>query len=69
MGEALADFYSSRFPCGEGFKKNAVSFHQRLAVGFLKNLCWHLWFLISLKGEEVIFADDTAPEASTNEAG
>lgn len=52
-----------------GLKKNAVSFHQRLAVGFLKNLCWHLWFLISLKGEEVIFADDTAPEASTNEAG
>lgn len=38
-------------------------------MGFLENHCWHLWFLIASKWKEVIFADDTATEASGNEVG
>lgn len=38
-------------------------------MGFLENHCWHLWFLIASEWEEVIFADDTATEASGNEVG
>lgn len=58
----------SRFACGEEGKAIAVTFHERLEIGFFKKLCWHLWVLISLKSEEVIFSDDTATEVSANEA-
>lgn len=50
-------------------KTSAVTFHQRLEIGFLKKLGWHLWFLISLKSEEVIFSDDIATEVTANEVG
>lgn len=50
-------------------KPSTVTFHQRLVKGFLKNLSWHLWFLISFKSEKVIFSDDTAAEFSANEVG
>lgn len=67
-GVGLESFYTSRFSCGEEGKTSAVTFHQRLEIGFLKKL-WRLWFLISLKSEEIIFSDDTATEVSANEVG
>ena len=68
-GVGLEGFYTPGFACGEEGKTSAVTFHQRLETGFLKNLCWHLWFLTCLKSEEVIFSDDTATEVSADEVG
>lgn len=68
-GIGLESFYTPEFVYGEEGKTSAVTFHQSLEMWFLKNLCWHLWFLISLKSEEVIFSDDTATEVSANEFG
>lgn len=50
-------------------KTGAVAFSLEVKNRFLKNLCWHLWFLISLESEEVIFSDNIATEVTANEVG
>lgn len=55
--------------CGEEGKTGAVTFSLKVRNRFLKNLSWHLWFLISLESEEVIFSDNIATEVTANEVG
>lgn len=54
--------------CGEEGKTGAVAFSLEVRNRFLKNLCWHLWFLISEKGR-VTFSDGIATEVTANEVG
>lgn len=54
-GVGLERFCTPGFACGEEGKTSAVTFHQRLEIGFFKNLCWHLWFLLSKKLRGNIF--------------
>lgn len=68
-GVGLESFYTPGLACGEEGKTGAVTFSLEVRNRFLKNLSWHLWFLISLESEEVIFSDNTATEVTANEVG
>lgn len=66
-GVGLESFYTPGFACDEEGKTGAVTFSLEVRNRFLKNLCWHLWFLISLESEEVIFSDNIVTEVTANE--
>lgn len=68
-GVGLESFYTPGFACGEEGKTVAGTFSLEVKNRFLKNLCWHLWFLISLESEQVIFSDNIATEITANEVG
>lgn len=69
MGVGLERFYTLGFACGKEGKTGAVSFLLEVRKRFLKNLCWHLWFLISLESKEVVFSDNIATKVTANEVG